>query len=123
MYPHGSDKHNRVAIIVTGLLRCANFSFSFASIAHDDAFNKLMRVVTPQMSVATTIVDRLFRPIARTHGLDVFMYLIAHPKFADVPWDGQPESYNPKLSNRKGCEIFSNNDIFRGTGNRFFCLL
>eukprot|EP01039_Chlorochromonas_danica_P009091 gene9091-10034_t len=72
---------------------------------------------------AMTIVERIFKPLARKYPLDVFMFQTAHPGASNIHWDGQPENYQTVESDTRGCELFSNNKVFQHTGNRFFCLI
>lgn len=118
-FPHGRDKENRVAICLNGQLRSANLTWDrVLQNQHRKMFGK-----DDPPTTAATIVENMFRPIAHDHGLDVYMYLTAHPEHDGSSWDGRPESFEPSVGNPFACNVFSNNDIFNNTGNRFFCLI
>lgn len=120
-FPFGYNTTGRIAIILTGQLRSANRSFTSGTLLE----NQHLRNFGPQdpPSTAATIVEWLFKPLARKHPVDVFMYLTSHPDHTNKDWDGRPETYEPEAGDTRGCEIFSDNDVFKNTGNRFFCLV
>eukprot|EP00981_Chlorochromonas_danica_P013738 scaffold6806_cov177-Ochromonas_danica.AAC.10 len=74
-------------------------------------------------TTAMTIIEWIFKPLARKHPIDVFMYQTARPGASNANWDGSPETYQTVLGDTRGCEIFSKNEVFQHTGNRFFCLI
>jgi hypothetical protein len=75
-------------------------------------------------STAATIVEFLFKPLALAHGVDVFMYVTARPDtVTSYSWDGDPFTFEPRVGDDTACNPFSHNEIFRNTGNRFFCLV
>lgn len=120
-FPFGYNTTGRIAIILTGQLRSANRSFTSGTLL----VNSHLRNFGPQdpPSTAATIVEWLFKPLARKHPVDVFMYLTAHPETNNSNWNGSPETYEPQAGDTRGCEIFSNNEVFKKTGNNFFCLV
>lgn len=57
-------------------------------------------------------------------GIDVFMYIQSPTDRGDGnQWDGNPYTYIPSPGDTRGCQLFSNNDVFTRTGNHFFCLV
>lgn len=121
-FPHGHNSSGRIAIILTGQLRSANRTWTSGTL-HANANSKMFGDADPP-STAATIVEWLFKPLARAHPVDVFMYLTAHPEANNDGWDGRPETYQTTVGDTRACEIFSDNDVFRNhTGNRFFCLV
>ncbi len=121
LFPHGKDKSNRVAICLTGQLRSANITWTSGHLLQ----NANWRMFGPDdpPTTAGTIVEWLFRPLSHNHGVDVFMYLTAHPDANNSEWDGNPHTYEPMVGDNRACKIFSDNDIFKNTGNKFFCLV
>jgi hypothetical protein len=120
-FPHGHNSTGRIAIILTGQLRSANRTFNSGYLISNAPLKMFGENDPP--STAATIIEWLFKPLARKFPLDVFMYLTAHPEHTNENWDGRPESYEPEVGDTRGCEIFSSNDVFNNTGNRFFCLV
>ena len=121
LYPHGHDKTDRVAICLTGQLRSANISWFSGHLTQNAALRLFGKDDPP--TTAKTIIEWLFKPLAKNHGIDVFMYLTAHPEYDNSRWNGKPETYEPSVGDTRACEVFSNNEVFKGTGNRFFCLV
>lgn len=120
-YPHGHEKTNRIAICLTGQLRSSNLSWTSGHLVQNAAFRMFGRGDPP--TPAATIVEWLFKPLAKLHGVDVFMYLTAHPDQNNSAWDGRPETYEAAVGDMRACQIFSDNEVFRNTGNRFFCII
>lgn len=120
-FPHGFNLTDRVAIILTGQLRSANRTWTSHTL-HENTNFKMFGAQDPP-STAGTIIEWLFKPLARKRGLDVFMYQTAHPGYNNSDWDGRPETYEPMIGDMRVCEVFSQNDVFNNTGNRFFCLV
>jgi hypothetical protein len=120
-FPNGTDVRNRIAICLTGQLRSANLTWNSGHLLQNGNWKMFGEADPP--TTASTIIEWLFRPLAKKHGLDVFMYLTAHPDHKNDTWDGKPESYQPSVNDIQGCEIFSKNPVFNNTGNKFFCLV
>lgn len=118
-FPFGHSLTGRIAILLTGQLRSANLTWLSV---RDNANSKMFGPSDPP-TTAMTIVEWLFKPLARKHPVDVFMYLTAHPGHSNEQWDGSPLTYEPAVGDMRGCEVFSANEVFSGTGNRFFCLV
>eukprot|EP01038_Epipyxis_sp_PR26KG_P005261 gene5261-7310_t len=116
---HHWEKYNRTAVIMTGQLRSSNITWTSGQILQN--INSRMFGPDDPPTTALTIIEWLLKPIARTHGVDVFMYLTANPLFENTPWDGSAFNYEPKLNDFNGCKVFSDNPFFQGTGNKFFC--
>lgn len=118
----GMSKWNRTAIILSGQLRSANLTWFSGHIFQN--INSRMFGKDDPPSTAATIVEFLFKPLALLHGVDVFMYVTARPETASTySWDGDPFTFEPRVGDVTACNPFSNNEIFRNTGNRFFCLV
>ena len=109
--------------MISGQLRSANFTWTSGDILHNFAATFFGSDDPP--TPAGCIIEFLFKEIMRQgYGLDVFMYIqsSAHNK-NNIEWDGKPYDYIPSPGDLNGCKIFSDNEVFRGTNNHFFCLV
>lgn len=71
-----------------------------------------------------TQLEFFMRPMAIYGGIDVFMYVTAKPELKEHSWDGDPDTYEPKVNDTFVCSPYINHPIFQNhTGNRFFCLV
>lgn len=142
------SKKDRIAILLTGQLRAANRTWCSGTLTREDyTFDVLKNITnvedqtprdifangcTPRSSSLTgpettagTIIERLFKPLAKQHGVDVFMYQTAQIGYNNHDWDkNKPEDYEPMIGDIQGCQVFSQNKVFaQSTGNHFFCLV
>ena len=116
-----SLRPNRTAVLLTGQLRTANISWWSNQLIYDKHLSWFGKQDPP--TTAATIIEWLFKPLSHRGGLDVFMYVSAHPDDANYSWDGNPLTFRPKVGDTTACDVFSKNEVFNGTGNNFFCLV
>jgi hypothetical protein len=116
------NSSERTAVIISGQLRSANLTILSAAIV-DNAHKRMFGPEDPK-TCAGTILKFFLEPLAEYGGVDVFMYLSAHPQEPNSTWDGDPWTYNPSPGDTRACQVFSEHPIFNnGTGNKFFCLV
>ena len=72
-----------------------------------------------------TILEHMFKVIIQQGGgLDVFMYVQAHPDHNSSSWTGLVNQYLPSVGDTRACEPLLNHSYFgASTGNRLFCLV
>lgn len=68
----------RTAVILTGQLRSANLTI-VSDLIKDNAHKKMFGIDDPATS-ALTILEFFLKPLAEYGGVDVFMYVEAHPE-------------------------------------------
>lgn len=122
---NGDKNQTRIAIMISGQLRTANLTWTSDYILH----NAAARFFGPDdpPTPAATLVEFLFKEIMKQgYGLDVFMYIQSPADSGSSnsnEWDGSPYNYKPSPGDIGGCKIFSDNEVFKGTNNHFFCLV
>jgi hypothetical protein len=72
------NANERTAVILSGQLRTANLTIVSGAI-RDNAHKKMFGSGDPATS-ALTILEHLIKPLAEHGGVDVFMYIEAHPE-------------------------------------------
>lgn len=111
----------RTAICLSGQMRSANLSWTSGYI-HENAAFRMFGPDDPP-TTAQTIIEWLFKPLSQEGGLDVFMYIQVPPTNNNSNWDGDAFSFVPQVGDLTGCKLFSDNEVFRNTGNHFYCLI
>lgn len=80
--------------------------------------------VDDPVTAIETQLEWLFRPLALYGGIDVFMYVQAHPETKASDWNGDPDTYEPVVNDTFVCTPYSKHPVFANhTGNRIFCLV
>jgi hypothetical protein len=114
---------NRTAILLTGQLRSGNISFFSGNLNPTFGLTNMFGAADPPTAVQTQL-EWLMKPLTEWGGVDVFMYVEAHPEDNNYVWDGNPATFKPRIGDTTVCEVYSYHPIFHnGTGNRFFCLV
>lgn len=116
----------RIAVCISGQLRSGNLTWNSGHI-HQNAGARMFGDGDPPTPIST-IIEFMFIPLVKDNptieGLDVFMYVTAHP---DQPnstyWDGDPWTFEPSPGDTTVCTPFSNHPFFHKTGNKIFCLV
>ena len=113
----------RIAIIISGQLRSSNLTWASDYIIHNAAAKFFGKDDPP--TPAATLVEFLFKELMKQGiGIDVFMYIQSPTDISSTyQWNGNAYDYIPTPGDTRGCQIFSNNDVFKSTGNHFFCLV
>lgn len=113
----------RIAIIISGQLRSGNLTWKSGYIRNNEA-RRMFGDDDPQSPILTQL-EWIFKPLSKTHYIDAFFYIQAHPDTKLSDWDGQPESFQPIIGNTIACEPYIMHDLFsnKSSGNQFFCLV
>ena len=112
---------NRTAVMITGQLRSGNISFSSGRL-HRNAALAMFGSADPP-TVILTQIEWFLKPLAERGGLDVFMFVDAHPDDLNYAWDGDPTTFRPRPGDTTACRPYSDHPLFHTTGSRFFCLV
>lgn len=118
-----TSNDTRIAIIISGQLRSSNLTWTSPDILQDRAW-KFFGPDDPN-TPAECLITFLFKEIVKQgFGIDVFMFIQASTdRDSTNQWNGNAYDYIPSPGDTRGCQIFSNNEVFNRTGNHFFCLV
>lgn len=113
---------NRTAICISGQMRSGNLTWTSGKLRNNAAFRMFGNEDPP--TPIQTILEFLMKPIAIYGGLDVFMFVTAHPETNMSNWNGDPYDFEPEINNTNVCEPYLKSPIFHPyTGNKFFCIV
>ena len=112
---------NRTAVMITGQLRSGNVSFS-SGLIQDDFQSQNFGADDPP-TVILTQIEWFLKPLAEHGGLDVFMFVDAHPEDANYEWNGNPATFRPRPGDTTACRPYSDHPLFHTTGSKFFCMV
>ena len=108
----------RTAVNLTGQLRTANITFQSGKMLKTREYYWFGSTDAP--TPAGTIIEMLFKQICKQGPFDVYMHLLADPKYNET-WNGEPWTFRETIGDLSGCRVFSDHAIFHNTGNKFFC--
>jgi hypothetical protein len=112
--------NNRTAAIISGQLRSGNLTFTSGNIKYTSKL-KWFGAQDGKTPIET-MLQYVIEPIARYGGIDLFIFVQVRRSDENIPWNGDPYTFQPKIGDRNICNLYAASPAFRNTSNRVFCM-